>query len=87
MKTNAVELAKVTLMVAKELSYLDNAESYDAKFAVLPLDNLDQNIICADALLEGDLPRQWPAVDVIIGNPPYQSKNKMLSEFGGEVTV
>ena len=28
--------------------------------------------------------RQWTKVDAIIGNPPYQSKNKMQSEFGRE---
>jgi type II restriction/modification system DNA methylase subunit YeeA len=25
---------------------------------------------------------KWPAADVIVGNPPYQSKNKMQQEFG-----
>lgn len=43
----------------------------------LPLDNLDQNIICDDALFYN-----WEPVDAIIGNPPYQSKNKMQKEFG-----
>ena len=84
-KPFAVELAKVTLMVAKELSWLENKEAFDNKFKPLPLDNLDKNIICADALLDDDgKPRKWVEVDAIIGNPPYQSKNKMLSEFGGE---
>ncbi|WP_420576737.1 DNA methyltransferase [Ekhidna sp.] len=83
-KPYAVELAKVTLMVAKELAYLENKEATDNKFQPLPLDNLDENIVCADALLDGDQPRQWPEVDAIIGNPPYQSKNKMQQEFGAE---
>ena len=43
----------------------------------LPLDNLDANIHCADALFA-----DWPDVDAIIGNPPYQSKNKMIEELG-----
>lgn len=78
----AVELAKVTLMLAKELE-LEEAK----KLAVtdqllieekpLPLDNLDQNIICADALFS-----DWPKADVIIGNPPFVAKNKMLPELG-----
>jgi hypothetical protein len=81
----AVEIAKVTLMVAKELSILEQDHLYDNKFKPLPLDNLDDNIICADALLNDDgTQRPWPEVDAIIGNPPFQSKNKMLSEFGGE---
>ncbi|MBA3647411.1 MAG: class I SAM-dependent DNA methyltransferase [Chitinophagales bacterium] len=74
----AVELAKVTLMVAKELSLLDTGEAYDRERA-LPLDNLDLNILCADALFT-----QWPETDAIIGNPPFQSKNKMQQEFGAE---
>jgi hypothetical protein len=45
---------------------------YDA----LPLDNLDDNIRCADALFA-----DWPDVEVIIGNPPYQSKNKIQAEM------
>jgi hypothetical protein len=81
----AVEIAKVTLMVAKELSILEKDHTYDNKFSPLPLDNLDENIICADALLNDDgTQRQWPEVDAIIGNPPFQSKNKMQQEFGVE---
>jgi type I restriction-modification system DNA methylase subunit len=69
----AVELAKVTLMIAKEMSIKEAMDKQDT----LPLDNLDNNIICADALFT-----TWPEVDAIIGNPPYQSKNKMQQEFG-----
>ena len=83
-KEDAVELAKVTLMVAKELWVTQNTEDHDRE-AALPLDNLDNNIICADALLTEDgKPRQWPEVDAIIGNPPYQSKNRMQAEFGAD---
>ena len=81
----AVEIAKVTLMVAKELSILAKNHDYDNKFSPLPLDNLDENIICTDSLLNADgTQRQWPEADVIIGNPPFQSKNKMRQEFGVE---
>jgi type I restriction-modification system DNA methylase subunit len=69
----AVELAKVTLMIAKEMSIKEAMDKQDT----LPLDNLDNNIICDDALFA-----TWPEVDAIIGNPPYQSKNKMQQEFG-----
>jgi len=69
----AVELAKVTLMIAKEMSIKEAMDKQDT----LPLDNLDNNIICADALFT-----TWPEADTIIGNPPYQSKNKMQQEFG-----
>ncbi len=80
-KPYAVELAKVTLMIAKELSIKEANDNSEA----LPLDNLDENIICTDALLNEDgTERQWTEVDAIIGNPPYQSKNKMQVEFGKE---
>ena len=69
----AVELAKVTLMIAKEMSIKEAMDKQET----LPLDNLDGNIICTDALFT-----HWPECDVIIGNPPYQSKNKMQQEFG-----
>jgi hypothetical protein len=72
----AVELAKVTLTLAKELSLRDRSESIDFDLA-LPLDDLDENIVCDDALF-----CQWPKVAAIIGNPPFQSKNKMQQEFG-----
>ena len=40
----------------------------------LPLDNLDARLMCADALFV-----DWPKAAAIVGNPPYQSKNKMQS--------
>ncbi|HEY0161030.1 MAG TPA: DNA methyltransferase [Thermoanaerobaculia bacterium] len=81
----AVELAKVTLMLAKELA-LEETQTALGKAqmelglqfdSALPLDNLDDNIRCDDALIG-----VWPAADAIIGNPPYQSKNKMQVEYG-----
>ena len=80
-----VELAKVTLMLAKKLA-LDEAIEVLERDQIelplhgddaLPLDNLDLNIRCQDALLT-----DWPEVDAIVGNPPYQSKNKMQQELG-----
>lgn len=72
----AVELAKVTLMLGEKLAQAEPGLAVDHP---LPLANLDGNIRCADALL-----CDWPAADVIVGNPPFQSKNKMLREFGPE---
>lgn len=81
----AVELAKVTLLIAKKLvrdAAFERLEvdAYTTEFEfapVLPLDNLDANIKCEDALFA-----DWPVVDSIVSNPPFQSKNKMLEEFG-----
>ena len=80
-----VELAKVTLMIAKELAidesraWLDDTQlDLPIEFdAALPLDNLDENIICDDAMF-----CTWPKAHAIVGNPPYQSKNKMQQEYG-----
>ena len=84
-KPFAVELAKVTMMIAKELIWLGSREDHDNKYKPLPLDNLDLNVVCEDALLSTDgTQRLWPEADAIIGNPPYQSKNKMQQEFGVE---
>jgi len=81
----AVELAKVTLMIAKELAIDESQAWIDSEQldlpiefdAALPLDNLDENITAADALF-----CKWPKADAIVGNPPFQSKNKMQQEYG-----
>ncbi|MGE3632258.1 MAG: DNA methyltransferase [Sandaracinaceae bacterium] len=85
----AAELAKVVLVLAKKLAYDEVMESFRESGQLglrgldlekpLPLDNLDNNIQVADALFT-----DWPKADVIIGNPPYQSKNKMQGEFGAK---
>jgi SAM-dependent methyltransferase len=80
----AVELAKVTLMLAKKLALDERQQhleeihfAFDMTERPLPLANLNANITCADALF-----CDWPRADAIISNPPYQSKNKMQQEFG-----
>ncbi len=78
----AVELAKVTLMLAKELEVIEAQKLAETDQLLieekpLPLDNLDGNIICADALFT-----QWPRADAVIGNPPFVAKNKMVPELG-----
>jgi hypothetical protein len=83
--TFAVELAKVTLMLAKEISIKEtrdwvNTMQIGMGFQLedtLPLDNMDQNIVFGDALYT-----TWIEADTIIGNPPYQSKRNMQREFG-----
>ena len=80
-----VELSKVTLMIAKKLAIdeamttlgLTQAEMALGGSDALPLDNLDDHIRRDDALF-----CDWPEVDAIVGNPPYQSKNKMVPELG-----
>jgi type II restriction/modification system DNA methylase subunit YeeA len=71
----AVELAKITMMIARKLA----VDELHIDENTLPLENLDSNIVCTDALFT-----EWPTVDAIIGNPPYQSKNKMQEELGAD---
>ena len=78
----AVELAKVTLMLAKELELIEAQKLAETDQLLieekpLPLDNLDQNIICADALFT-----EWPKADAIIGNPPYLGSRYLAKEHG-----
>lgn len=83
----AVELAKVTMMLAKEIAIKETREWVDTiqtglgfqMEETLPLDNMDDNILFADALFT-----DWMEADVIIGNPPYQSNKNMQEEYGGE---
>ncbi len=80
----AVEVAKITMMLAKELAADEWNKRISSTFSTLglsydeglPLDFLDENIVCKDAILE-----DWPEFDVVISNPPYQSKNKMKKEL------
>ncbi len=75
----AVELAKVTMMIARKLAIDELHVSEPA----LPLDNLDTNFIATDALIDSlGNPTAWPQADVIIGNPPFQSSKKLKPERG-----
>jgi type II restriction/modification system DNA methylase subunit YeeA len=79
------ELARVTMMLGKEQALAETQETVSAEQidlpldfdTALPLDNLDANILCEDALF-----CDWPEADAIIGNPPYMAKNKMQQEYG-----
>ncbi len=64
MDTNpfAVELARVTLMIARKIAIDDLYLTEPA----LPLDTLDHNIVCEDALFS-----EWVKANAIIGNPPF----------------
>ena len=78
----AVELAKVTLMLAKELELIEakklvQSDQLLIEEKALPLDNLDANILCADALFTA-----WPAADAIAGNPPYLGSRYLAKEHG-----
>jgi len=77
----AIELAKVTMMIARKLSIDELHVSEPA----LPLDNLDSNFVAGDALVDklGN-PVNWPTADVIIGNPPFTGAKRLKPERGSE---
>lgn len=73
----AVEVAKVTMLMAKKLAADELGEGQQ----VLPLDNLDQSIVAGDALFV-----PWPQANAVVGNPPYLGRRKMVDELGLEYT-
>jgi len=80
MDTNAfaVELARVTLMIARKVA-IDLCDLHDQP--ALPLDTLDENIVCKDALFT-----EWVKADAIIGNPPFLGGSRIRSELGDDYT-
>lgn len=69
----AVELAKVSLMIAKKLA----VDEFDTDENPLLLDNLDENIKEEDALFN-----EWVEFDACIGNPPYLGASLLRKERG-----
>jgi SAM-dependent methyltransferase len=68
----AVELAKITLYLAQKSTRRSGDSGAKDEKSVLDVD-----IRHADALF-----CPWPKADLILGNPPFQSKNQMQREFG-----
>lgn len=71
----AVELAKVTLMIGRKVAI----DKLGLNEPSLPWDQLDNNIICADALFT-----EWVKADAIIGNPPFLGGYRIRQELGDE---
>jgi hypothetical protein len=77
----AVELSKVTMMIARKLAI----DELHINEPALPLDNLDANFRAADALIDANGERTiWPKVDVIIGNPPFLGAKRLKPERGAD---
>ena len=78
MDTNefAVELARVTLMIARKVA-IDLCDLHDQP--ALPLDTLDENIVCKDALFT-----EWVKADAIIGNPPFLGGKHLRMNLGDD---
>ena len=71
----AVELARVTLMIARKIA-IDNLQLTEP---ALPLDTLDNNIVCQDALFS-----EWPKANAIIGNPPFLGGKHIRTNLNDE---
>ncbi len=71
----AVELARVTVMIARKVAH----DRLSLKERQLPLDNLDKNIVQADALFT-----PWPEADAIIGNPPFLGGKRLREGLGSD---
>ncbi len=62
---------------------------YSQAFSEPILEELEDNIVCKDAILAFDedgnpAEPEWPAVDVIVGNPPFLGDKMMRGELGDE---
>ncbi len=75
MDTNpfAVQLARVTLMIGRKIAI----DRLGLTEPALPLDTLDGNIVCKDALFS-----DWQPADAIIGNPPFLGGNRIRLALG-----
>ncbi|MDE2311419.1 MAG: class I SAM-dependent DNA methyltransferase, partial [Betaproteobacteria bacterium] len=79
----AAELARVTVWIGELQWMLHHGMSPSKNPILKPLNH----IACRDAVLNEDgSEAQWPAADVIIGNPPFLGGSKMRSELGDEYT-
>jgi SAM-dependent methyltransferase len=75
----AIDIAKVTMMLAHKLSIDELHINEEA----LPLDNLDANFKVGDALVTKDGKQvAWPVADVIVGNPPFLGAKLLKPELG-----
>jgi SAM-dependent methyltransferase len=77
MDTNefAVQLARVTMMIARKIAI----DKYGLSEPALPLDTLDNNIVCRDALFS-----EWAKADAVIGNPPFLGGKHLRMNLGDD---
>ncbi|MDM5180807.1 N-6 DNA methylase [Massilia sp. DJPM01] len=77
----AVELAKVTMMLAHKLAI----DELHIQEQALPLDNLDANFYSGDALINpSGQQTPWPDACVIVGNPPFLGAKLLKPKQGVE---
>ena len=81
LNTYAAELARVTVWIGEIQWMLKNGYPIRINPILQPLDHIENR----DAVInvEGS-EAPWPAVDVIIGNPPFLGGSRMRSELGDD---
>ncbi len=79
----AAELARVSVWIG-EIQWM-RRNGFDA--ARNPILRTLNTIECRDAVLGPDGTRaEWPAAEVVVGNPPFLGNKKMISELGEDYT-
>ena len=75
----AAELARVSVWIG-EIQWMRRNGFAEARNPILkPLDTIE----CRDAILTPDnLEPEWPAADVVIGNPPFVGGNRLIATLG-----
>lgn len=79
----AAELARVTVWIGEIQWMIQHGYGHSTNPILRPLDTIEQR----DAVLNEDgTEAEWPAADVIIGNPPFLGGSKLLSGLGDNYT-
>ncbi|NMG73720.1 class I SAM-dependent DNA methyltransferase [Aromatoleum diolicum] len=80
----AAELARVTVWIGEIQWMLKHGYDCRRNPILARLDHIENR----DALLNKDgTEAEWPAVNVIVGNPPFLGDKRMRSELGAEMTT
>ena len=75
----AAELARVSVWIG-EIQWMRRNGFAEARDPILkPLDTIE----CRDAILTADnIEPEWPAADVVIGNPPFLGNKRLIRQLG-----
>ena len=81
------EIAHALSSIVVWIGYIQWREHHGYRYDEVPLlQDLSENIVCKDAILAFDevgnpTEPDWPAVDVVVGNPPFLYGSKLRSEL------